>query len=64
MGHNLLNIHLNHMNHSSFIQGRVQISNELKQRKVGEEATKSQELIRNAHKVCPGCAVITRWKSD
>lgn len=36
---------------SSFIQGRVQISNELKHRKLGDEATKSQDLIRNAHKV-------------
>ncbi|TFY77720.1 hypothetical protein EWM64_g6293 [Hericium alpestre] len=32
------------------IQGRVQISNELKQRKIGEEATKGQEHIRSVHK--------------
>ncbi|KIK90626.1 hypothetical protein PAXRUDRAFT_151502, partial [Paxillus rubicundulus Ve08.2h10] len=29
------------------IQGRVQISNDLKQRKLGQEATKGQELIRD-----------------
>jgi nucleoporin p58/p45 len=33
------------------IQGRVQISKDLKQRKVGEEATKGQDSIRKAHKV-------------
>ena len=33
------------------IQGRVQISKDLKQRKVGEEATKGQDLIRKTHKV-------------
>ncbi|KAI0319523.1 hypothetical protein OF83DRAFT_1109880 [Amylostereum chailletii] len=32
------------------IQGRVQISNDLKQRKVGEEASKGQDLIRGVHK--------------
>jgi len=32
------------------IQGRVHISKDLKQRKVGEEATKGQDLIRRAHK--------------
>ncbi|KAI9509807.1 hypothetical protein F5148DRAFT_1184591 [Russula earlei] len=32
------------------IQGRVQISKDLKQRKVGEEATKGQDLIRGVHK--------------
>jgi nucleoporin p58/p45 len=35
------------------IQGRVQISKDLKQRKVGEEATKGQDLIRKTHKVGP-----------
>ncbi len=33
------------------IQGRVQISKDLKQRKVGEEATRGQDLIRKTHKV-------------
>ncbi|KAF8485985.1 hypothetical protein DFH94DRAFT_709465 [Russula ochroleuca] len=32
------------------IQGRVQISKDLKQRKVGEEATKGQDLICKTHK--------------
>ncbi|KAN0120761.1 hypothetical protein V8E52_004030 [Russula decolorans] len=32
------------------IQGRVQISKDLKQRKVEEEATKGQDLIRKTHK--------------
>ncbi|KAI0303669.1 hypothetical protein B0F90DRAFT_1707951 [Multifurca ochricompacta] len=32
------------------VQGRVQISKDLKQRKVGEEATKGQDLIRSVHK--------------
>ncbi|EIW83922.1 hypothetical protein CONPUDRAFT_135559 [Coniophora puteana RWD-64-598 SS2] len=34
----------------SHIQGRVQISTELKQRKLGDEPTKGQELISNVHK--------------
>ncbi|KIM84193.1 hypothetical protein PILCRDRAFT_818523 [Piloderma croceum F 1598] len=34
----------------SHIQGRVQISNELKQRKLGEEPTKGHELIHGVHK--------------
>jgi len=34
----------------SHIQVRVQISNELKQRKLGEEPTKGQELIHGVHK--------------
>lgn len=34
-----------------FIQGRVQISNDLKQRKLGEEATKGQDDVRAVHKV-------------
>lgn len=34
----------------SHIQGRVQISNELKQSKLGEEPTKGQELIYKVHK--------------
>jgi hypothetical protein len=33
------------------IQGRLQISKDLKQRQVGEEATKGQGLIRSMHKV-------------
>ncbi|EIN10028.1 hypothetical protein PUNSTDRAFT_120246 [Punctularia strigosozonata HHB-11173 SS5] len=33
----------------SHIQGRVQISKELKERKVGDEATKGQELMWNTH---------------
>jgi hypothetical protein len=33
------------------IQGRLQISKDLKQRQVGEEATKDQGLIRSMHKV-------------
>ncbi|KIJ16071.1 hypothetical protein PAXINDRAFT_168682 [Paxillus involutus ATCC 200175] len=37
-------------NLDSHIQGRVQISNDLKQRKLGQEATKGQELIRDVHK--------------
>ncbi|KAJ3491770.1 hypothetical protein NLI96_g471 [Meripilus lineatus] len=32
------------------IQGRIQISKDLKQRKVGDEATKGQDLIRGVHK--------------
>jgi len=32
------------------IQGRIQISKDLHQRKLGEEATKGQELIRAVHK--------------
>ncbi|KAL0065246.1 Nucleoporin nup49/NSP49 (Nuclear pore protein nup49/NSP49) [Marasmius tenuissimus] len=32
------------------IQGRVQISKELHQRKLGEEATKGQELVRSVHR--------------
>ncbi|CAL1717091.1 unnamed protein product [Somion occarium] len=31
------------------IQGRIQISNDLKQRKLGDEATKGQELIYSVH---------------
>jgi len=36
---------------STHIQGRIQISKDLKQRQVGEEATKGQDLIRSMHKV-------------
>lgn len=36
---------------SSHIQGRIQISKELHQRKLGEEATKGQDMIRTVHKV-------------
>jgi len=35
---------------NTHIQGRVQISKDLKQRQVGEEATKGQDLIRKVHK--------------
>ncbi|KAJ6624072.1 hypothetical protein B0H10DRAFT_2162339 [Mycena sp. CBHHK59/15] len=34
----------------SHIQGRIQISKELHQRKLGDEATKGQEMIRTVHK--------------
>ncbi|KAF5340122.1 hypothetical protein D9758_013167 [Tetrapyrgos nigripes] len=34
----------------SHIQGRIQISKDLQQRKLGEEPTRSQELIRSVHK--------------
>ncbi|KAH9928379.1 uncharacterized protein B0H18DRAFT_1001052 [Fomitopsis serialis] len=34
----------------TFIQGRVQISNDLKQRKLGEETTKGQDDVRAVHK--------------
>ncbi|KAH7884479.1 hypothetical protein F5I97DRAFT_1889812 [Phlebopus sp. FC_14] len=37
-------------NLDSHIQGRIHISNELKQRKLGQEATKSQDLIRGIRK--------------
>ncbi|KAI0342664.1 hypothetical protein BDW22DRAFT_1484251 [Trametopsis cervina] len=37
-------------NIDTHIQGRVQISNDLKQRKLGEEATKGQEFLRSVHK--------------
>ena len=36
---------------SAHIQGRVQISNDLKQRKLGQEPTKGQALTREVHKV-------------
>lgn len=35
---------------NSHIQGRVQISNDLKQRKLGEEAVKGQDIVRGVHK--------------
>jgi len=37
--------------YSSYIQGRVHIGKELKQRKLSEQATKGKELIRDVHKV-------------
>ncbi|KAI0091102.1 hypothetical protein BDY19DRAFT_991682 [Irpex rosettiformis] len=37
-------------NIDTHIQGRIQISSDLKQRKLGEEATKGQELLRTVHK--------------
>jgi nucleoporin p58/p45 len=36
---------------SGHIQGRIHIGKELKQRKLAEQATKGQELIRDVHKV-------------
>ncbi|KAI0696902.1 hypothetical protein BC835DRAFT_1340107 [Cytidiella melzeri] len=44
------------------ISGRVQISNDLKQRKLGEEATKGQELLRSVHKEL--VSVITVLQND
>ncbi|KAI0636043.1 hypothetical protein C8Q77DRAFT_1155762 [Trametes polyzona] len=41
-------------NIDSFIQGRVQICNDLKQRKLGDEAIKGQEEIRSVHKELTG----------
>ncbi len=38
---------------SSHIQGRIQIGKELHQLKLGNEATKGQELIRSVEKVIP-----------
>ena len=40
---------------SSHIQGRVQISKDLHQRKLGDEPLKGQELIRSLHKVLILC---------
>ena len=52
---------------SAFIQGRVQICNDLKQRKLGDEALKGQEEIRNVQKVCPdsllSCFTLYKWPS-
>ena len=36
---------------SSFIQGRIQISKDLQQRKLAEEPTKGHEAIRDIQKV-------------
>ncbi|KAG2075339.1 hypothetical protein BDR04DRAFT_1091502 [Suillus decipiens] len=47
----------------SHIQGRIQISNELKQRKMGEEAIKGQELIRELHKELLGVSSVIRSDS-
>ena len=41
-------------NYSSFIQGRVQISTELKQNRLDEEPVKGAEQIRSVHKVRAG----------
>ncbi|KAI0359738.1 hypothetical protein OH77DRAFT_1419043 [Trametes cingulata] len=41
-------------NIDSFIQGRIQICNDLKQRKLGDEALKGQEEIRSVHKELTG----------
>ncbi|KAL0950127.1 hypothetical protein HGRIS_010123 [Hohenbuehelia grisea] len=46
-------------NIDSHIQGRVQISKELHQLKLGEEALKGQELIQNARKELVNAASIT-----
>jgi hypothetical protein len=46
---------LTNKRYRSHIQGRVQISNELKQLKLGEEPTKGQELIHAVHKVSSLC---------
>ena len=43
---------------SSFIQGRVQVCNDLKQRKLGDEALKGQEEIRAVQKVSPACVSV------
>lgn len=47
----------------SHIQGRVQISNELKQRKMGEEAIKGQELIRELHRELLGVSSVIQSDS-
>ncbi|KAG2104311.1 uncharacterized protein F5147DRAFT_807643 [Suillus discolor] len=49
--------------HSSHIQGCIQISNELKQRKMGEEAIKGQELIRELHKELLGVSSVIQSDS-
>jgi nucleoporin p58/p45 len=50
-------------NIDSQIQGRIQISNELKQRKMGEEAIKGQELIRELHKELLGVSSVIQSDS-
>lgn len=40
------------LNNSAHIQGRIQIGNELKQHKLGEEPQKGSEQIRAVCKVC------------
>ncbi|KAI0787532.1 hypothetical protein C8Q74DRAFT_1366392 [Fomes fomentarius] len=47
-------------NIDSVIQGRVQIANDLKQRKLGDEALKGQDEIRNVHKVLTGAISVLR----
>ncbi|KAI0707238.1 hypothetical protein C8Q76DRAFT_800580 [Earliella scabrosa] len=47
-------------NIDSMIQGRVQICNDLKQRKLGDEALKGQEEIRNVHKELTGAISVLR----
>lgn len=47
----------------SHIQGRIQISNELKQRKMGEEAIKGQELIRELHRELLGVSSVIQSDS-
>lgn len=43
---------------SSHIQARIQISKDLHQRKLGDEATKGQEMIRAVHKVYLLCYLL------
>ncbi|KAI0671852.1 hypothetical protein C8Q78DRAFT_801553 [Trametes maxima] len=45
-------------NVDSFIQGRVQICNDLKQRELGDEAIKGQEEIRSVHKDLTGAITV------
>ncbi|KAG2120510.1 uncharacterized protein F5147DRAFT_766427 [Suillus discolor] len=47
----------------SHIQGCIQISNELEQRKMGEEAIKGQELIRELHKELLGVSSVIQSDS-
>ncbi|RDB25891.1 Nucleoporin nup45 [Hypsizygus marmoreus] len=44
----------------SHIQGRIQISKDLQQRKLGDEPTKGQELIRGIHKELVNTSTLTR----
>lgn len=48
------------MLHSTHIQGRIQISNELKRRKLGQEPMKGRELIEETHKVDPETPISKR----
>lgn len=44
---------------STHIQGRVQISKDLHQRKLGEEPTKGQEMIKQMQKVCYALCLVS-----